>query len=91
MLKLGCTHHVYKKNLSSVIITNTYDDLGAKVLLVPMLVLLTALLKPFMCFLIFFEWSLSSSKTLDDDRKGVFDSCTFSFSFVALLTLGKNK
>jgi len=49
-------------------------------------VLLIALRKPFMCFLTFFECSLSSSKALVD-LVGFFDSWTFSF--VALQTLSK--
>ena len=54
------------------------------VLLVPILVLLIALLKPFMCFLTFFECSLSSSKTLMD-LEGFF--VIWMFSLVALQTL----
>jgi len=57
---------------------------GAKFLLVPRCVLLTALLNPLMCFLTFFECNLSSPKALTD-----LDSPhgAWTFSFVELQTL----
>jgi len=65
---------------------DTHDVRGAKFLLVPRLVLLTALLKPLMCFLTFFECNLLSSKALavlDGPRNA------WTFSFVELQTLSK--
>ena len=67
-----------------MVLNNTYDDRGAKFLHVPILVLLIALLSPFMCFLTFFDCSLSSSTTLLH-LEGCFGLCMFSF--VALCTL----